>query len=222
MRVMFSRKGFIFGGVLSLLLAFSAHSYDVLLGDRTIAGWVHKIDFPAFIPTMQAVSWPGTYKVAIFSYIILAIIVWRIWSLRASLGVVIWGLVDGANEVLKWVIGRPRPTIHIVAELDSFPSGHTVHAILFLGLIWSLLEASGNQRLSRICLPIFGTFILLTGLSRVALQRHWPSDVFGAILIGALGLWVVRKLIIALGLDRDLRRVGKVSGAYLVTSENIQ
>lgn len=213
MRVLFSRKGFIFGVVLSLLLSISAHSYDVLLGDRTIAGWVHKLDFPGFMPTMQAVSWPGTYKVAIFSYVLLAIIVWRLLSLRASLVVVICGLIDGANEGLKWIVGRPRPTFDLVAELDSFPSGHTVHAILFLGLIWSLLEVSGHQRLSRICLPLFGVFILLTGLSRVALQRHWPSDVFGAFLIGAVGLWVVRKLIIALGLDRDLRRVGKVSGA---------
>ena len=213
MKILISRKGLIFGVVLSLLLSFSAHSYDVLLGDRTIAGWVNKLDFPGFLPTMKAVSWPGTYKAAISSYIVLTIIVWRLLSLRASLVAVICGLIDGANEGLKWIVGRPRPTFDIVAELDSFPSGHTVHAILFLGLIWSLLEVSGHQRLSRICLPLFGAFILLTGLSRLALQRHWPSDVFGAFLIAGLGLWVVRKLISSLDLNRDIRRVGKSSGA---------
>lgn len=204
-----SRKGIIFGVVLSLLLSFSAHSYDVLLGDRMIAGWVYDIDFPGFIPTMKVISWPGTYKIAISSYILLGIIAWRLWGFRVGLVVVFCGLLDGSNEGLKWLVGRPRPTFHLVAELDSFPSGHTVHATLFLGLLWSLLEARGRTRACQILLPVFGIAVLLTGLSRVSLGRHWPTDVLGAFLIGALGLWLVRKAISCLDLTGDFRRIGK-------------
>lgn len=59
-------------------------------------------------------------------------------------------------------------------DLYSFPSGHTMHAVAFAVLLIY-------------CLPMLSVFLLpfalLTGLARVVLGLHYPSDVFmGAVL----------------------------------------
>ncbi len=92
------------------------------------------------------------------------------------------------TEVLKYAINRPRPcdvlpnlspfTLHACgAEGDpSFPSGHAsrifaVAMLLSLSLKWSVRVSS------------FGVAIL-TGLSRVYLGVHWPSDVLAGAVLG--------------------------------------
>jgi undecaprenyl-diphosphatase len=59
----------------------------------------------------------------------------------------------------------------------SFPSGHTLHAVLF-----SVVALNYYPQLSVILLP----FTLMIALSRVVLGLHYPSDVIAGALIGAL------------------------------------
>lgn len=77
---------------------------------------------------------------------------------------------------------RPRPFVahsHIrqgARTLDefSFPSGHTMHAVAFAAVLTQAIPVLGF-----VLIP----FALLTGLSRVVLGLHYPSDVFmGAVL----------------------------------------
>lgn len=87
----------------------------------------------------------------------------------------------------KWLKGktlRPRPyevrqEINLAGmPLDkfSFPSGHTLHAVLF-----SVVALSYYPQLAIILVP----FTIMVGLSRVVLGLHYPSDVFAGALIGA-------------------------------------
>lgn len=87
----------------------------------------------------------------------------------------------------KWLKAktlRPRPyqvrqEINMAAlPLDkfSFPSGHTLHAVLF-----SVIALNYYPQLSVILLP----FTLMIALSRVVLGLHYPSDVAAGALIGA-------------------------------------
>ncbi len=86
----------------------------------------------------------------------------------------------------KWIKGktlRPRPyqvrqDIQLAGKaLDkfSFPSGHTLHAVVF-----SFVSLSYFPLLMPVVLP----FAMLVGISRVVLGLHYPSDVLAGALIG--------------------------------------
>ena len=106
-------------------------------------------------------------------------------GLQAVLHMAIAGLFG--TVLYKWLKGktlRPRPyavrqEITLAAmPLDkfSFPSGHTLHAVLF-----SVIALNYYPQLAIILLP----FTLLVALSRVVLGLHYPSDVAAGVLIGA-------------------------------------
>ncbi|MBU0500238.1 MAG: phosphatase PAP2 family protein [Gammaproteobacteria bacterium] len=87
-------------------------------------------------------------------------------------------------KLLKSKTARVRPYNHSgdifqnVAALDqfSFPSGHTLHAVGFSGVLlhyypeWAVLVVP---------------FALLVALSRMVLGLHYPSDVVAGALMGA-------------------------------------
>ena len=88
----------------------------------------------------------------------------------------------------KWLKGktlRPRPfevhqDIFLTSKpLDkfSFPSGHTLHAVVF-----GLVAINYYPALSFIIMP----FVSMVALSRVVLGLHYPSDVIAGALIGSL------------------------------------
>ena len=88
----------------------------------------------------------------------------------------------------KWLKGktlRPRPfevhqDIFMTGKpLDkfSFPSGHTLHAVVF-----GLVAINYYPALSFIIMP----FVSMVALSRVVLGLHYPSDVLAGAFIGSL------------------------------------
>lgn len=102
------------------------------------------------------------------------------------LHMVIAGLFGTA--LYKWLKGktlRPRPyevrqDIWLTGTpLDkfSFPSGHTLHAVLFC-----VVMINYYPQLSFIVVP----FTSLVGLSRVVLGLHYPSDVLAGALLGGM------------------------------------
>ena len=98
----------------------------------------------------------------------------------------------GVNEVFKDVVDRPRPLEPVSGGGESFPSGHTLHAMLTSGLAWLLvMPRLTNLTHRRLLLAAILVWPVLVGISRVHLERHWPSDVLGAYVFGAALLIVM-------------------------------
>lgn len=92
------------------------------------------------------------------------------------------------NSGLKELIERPRPPGYESATF-SFPSGHAEGAVVLYGLLFyfaTVLIPYAPLRLltQAACLWI----ILFTGLERVFVGAHWPSDVLGGFYFGTLML----------------------------------
>lgn len=101
---------------------------------------------------------------------------------------VIGGLI--VNVVLKVGIGRPRPPVAMTSTaLDSFPSGHTIQAVIALGILPPVVYAlTGRRSVALITVATTASAAIAVGLSRIALGAHWPTDVVAGAIVGVLVL----------------------------------
>lgn len=108
-----------------------------------------------------------------------------------------WILVSGIalSSVLKVLVDRARPEVvaHLVAvHSPSFPSGHALNATLFYVGAALLFALVLRRRWWRgLVIGLAAVLSLATGIARVALGVHYPSDVLAGWLIGGawLALW---------------------------------
>ena len=87
----------------------------------------------------------------------------------------------------KFVIARPRPDSRsLTAHLDSFPSGHTLIALILAGsfLLFVLPHCRHRGLRIGVC-SVAIAWPLLMGMSRVQWGRHYVGDVLASWLLGS-------------------------------------
>ncbi len=95
------------------------------------------------------------------------------------------------NYVLKNWFQKPRPDVAHLAHATSFsyPSGHSMNALVFFFFLAFLSHEFFKHKVSRLIIwLVAAVIVLLIGCSRVYLGVHYPLDVFGGYLAG--GSWV--------------------------------
>lgn len=81
--------------------------------------------------------------------------------------------------------------VNVIERLHSysFPSGHVMYYVVFLGFIGFLVFRLMQPSIKRsFFFVLIGIPVLLIGISRIYLGEHWASDVLGAYLLGSLTL----------------------------------
>jgi undecaprenyl-diphosphatase len=175
-----------------VVLASFAAAFDYFPGDRGLTDAIQKGDARAWRDALDWASrlseWPAMVIVGFAG----ATTLW----LLAHRSEAVWLLATLAltqlNGAVKLAVDRPRPSPEFVDVRElaaglSFPSGHTVTAVLLYGfLFYAARQALHDRRLrypvQALCVIIGG----LTGLQRVEAGVHWPSDVMGGALFAAL------------------------------------
>lgn len=197
MRVKFSWKPYLMvAGLLSAFAVFAlARVYPTFPGDeRTLLG-LQGLQTAWLDVLAVAVTELGSTPLAAASGLaaIAVMAVMRRWA--DGLLLVLGGMLIVVGDSLKGLVQRTRPDYYLLGPEPSglsFPSGHALYAFIFGGLLIFLVGKLVPIPALRYSLQIgLGALILAMGASRVYLGVHWPSDVIGSFLFGAVALVVL-------------------------------
>ena len=133
---------------------------------------------------------PAIIAVASISFLALRLLTRR-WKYSLTVLATMLGEV-----VIFWfttiVIARSRPTVpHLDGSppTSSFPSGHTAASTSLYGLLAIIIAAHLAQARWRILAYTAVTLLVVTiGVSRIYRGMHYPTDVLGGMVLGALWL----------------------------------
>lgn len=128
--------------------------------------------------------------------IIISLILMLFKKTRKAGSAMLAGIIVGAvftNLTIKPLVSRPRPYtftdspvyqwwLNAGAQVESdrsFPSGHTTSAMAMVTGLFCVT----NKKVSWIAF----FFAIFMGMSRIYLCVHYPTDVIGGLIIGAIG-----------------------------------
>ena len=184
------------------LFGYFAGAVDTFPGEVSVSNWVQSRRTPWLDFVMKAISLPGILAIAgplvLVTSTALYIKGWRAEGVLISAAAVAGRLVTFG---LKEAIGRPRPSeglVQVLQDADgySFPSGHVMHYVVFLGTLAVILTMRVKTGLAlRFTQVALVVAVIAIAYSRIYLGTHWAGDVIGgyvfgaAVVIGAVAVW---------------------------------
>ncbi len=144
---------------------------------------------------MIGVSFLGLPAVVIVASLVLAVIAYMRLRWRLMTAFCLVGAAIGFNTIIKNSFGRARPNTLYVGQMKlksySFPSGHTLGATVFYGLLAYIAYKTLPTPWNMIVAGVLVLLIILIGLSRIYLGAHYPTDVIGGWALGGVILVVM-------------------------------
>lgn len=138
-----------------------------------------------------AILFDGAVSTIYFLFLIA--LLWFKKLKKDAIFVIVSVVLDGGFIYLfKNLFHRMRPANMIANETSfSFPSGHSVNAVVLFGVIIYLSWKYLKSRVSKIIITVISVLmILIIGFSRVCLNVHWLSDVLGGYFLGIMILCI--------------------------------
>ena len=193
-------------GVLLAILAFGVLTYLARVTpyfpiDLTLTRALQGAVSPGLETFFEAVGWIGfpPQSNVIFGLVIVGIFLAgrrfeALMTLFAAVGSI------GLWYALAPLIDRPRPSpelVNVAREIGhgSFPSGHAVNLTAIFGFLLYLVFVMAPPAWWRWALmALLAVPILTIGVARVHAGAHWPSDVLGGYLLGAIWLSITIQL----------------------------
>jgi membrane-associated phospholipid phosphatase len=164
--------------------------------DQAIQGWVHGFATPMLTVAMRALSWIGSPYMLAPSVTLAAGLWW--WTRQKDDAMLVAAAALGGvalDEVMKLHFKRLRPDVpwaFVHEHSFSFPSGHSVMAMVMYGIIVYKTQDKLHSKWAKVALMV-GAFLMVAGIgvSRVYLGVHYPSDVAGGYFVGTVWLAAV-------------------------------
>jgi len=186
-------------GLIASLLVFGfiaegVRSQEVFLLDTWATPFLHGIASPALDTVMNLLTDVGSTLVIgpIFVLVFGALLLNRRYGGALFLVAAITGslVLQGA---MKLIFMRPRPVLAYAQVLPdySFPSGHTMNAIIFYVALALLAWSAFGRRAGLLSLAGAIVIALLVGVSRIYLGYHYFTDVLGGLFAGVAWLLIV-------------------------------
>lgn len=182
-------------GVLYLWLSVPVKTHGALLWEQQLAAEVTGWQRPWLDSLMVAIAWIGQAAVMVPAAVAVAFVNRRRWADFAWFGAFIVAVSPLIGEVLRWWVGRSRPS----GAGNGFPSNQTFLATIVLGLAVVVVWGPVASTLVRAGVLLLGAAVVCAvAVSRVYLDLDWPADVVGGVLAGATylstGMWVLGRV----------------------------
>ena len=175
-------------------LADSIREKEVSALDTLATPFLHGLASPALDQLMNAATFVGS-NLVIPPLFALAV-AWLAWLHRPREALFLAIASGGSlvlNEMMKLFFQRPRPQLDWAQVLPdySFPSGHTMNAIIIYVALALIVWSVFGRRIGVVALVGAIVLALGVGLSRIYLGYHYLTDVVGGLLGGIAWLLVV-------------------------------
>lgn len=174
-----------FGGIVEDLIA-----HDPLYRiDHQLALWLHQHATTELTAVAEWITALGSVSFLTGASATLALwFLWRkMWHRLLALALAMGG-GSMLNIALKALFRRPRPALEnpiVTLSSYSFPSGHTMGAMIFYGLLAIFVATYARRWRWRVLALLLAVFIIvLIALTRIYLGAHYLSDVMGAMAAG--------------------------------------
>lgn len=166
---------------------------DITVIDVWLSNWFHTHKNSPWTPFMLFITHAhNTVGIIVMSVLLAAYLRWKqahYWLLTLILAVPGGMLL---NLMLKYLFQRARPSFDeplLILTTYSFPSGHTMAATMFYGVLgaylaWNVGWHGRRWKLGVAVVALASAMIALVALSRVYLGAHYLSDVLAAIVEG--------------------------------------
>ena len=157
--------------------------------------FVERLRSDALTPLMEAItSLASVVVLAVLAAVIAALAPGKApgWCVSVNLVCVV-----ALNAVLKAIVQRPRPDgFRLVSETGySFPSGHSMVAMAFFGLlIWMVWKFHRRDVMRLVWCTLFSLVIVMVGVSRIYLGVHYASDVLAGFCVSLAWLAVYTRV----------------------------
>ena len=184
--------------------------------DRLILTWMHGRQTPDFTEAATFLAWMGSPTVIVSLALIgtlagfvdrkLRGAAWTFPIAAAGAGILI--------QVAKLTVHRARPDLFVPLLKEhgySFPSGHSLIAVVIYGLIgYFALGFTQHRGVRAAIVTVSALVVLAIGLSRIYVGVHFPTDVFAGWSAG------IPWLVVCIGLHEQMsRRWGRYGTAVL-------
>lgn len=160
----------------------------------TVNRWPEAVE-PFFFFLSESNKWPAV-RVALLA-ICIGLLIWRPSRFGATIALMSWPLANGITDVLKAWLEKPRPCVELpdvilrVPMLTSYgtASAHSANMAAVAFAFWWL----GGWKVG---LP-WALLALFTGISRIYVGVHYPSQVLSGWLCGCFAAFLVGHTVMA-------------------------